>query len=130
MHTELGASNFKVRISFSRIGSGVKPGENDNYFYYLWSTMLMLMQSANKLFRILQKSIKSCRIKFNQTEERCRGNFWKNYIKKEDLYDWDYYSFQVDCVGLGPFYKSRTAVFEPEEKGRLLIIFSFFKSIS
>ena len=70
MHTELGASNFKVRISFSKIGRVVvEPGENDNYFYYLWSTMLM--QSVNKLFRILHKSIWSSRIKFNQTEVRC-----------------------------------------------------------
>ena len=127
MHTELGASNFKVRISFCRIGiSRGKPGKNDNYVYYLRSTMLM--QSANKLFRILQKSIKSCRIKFNQAEERCWGNFWEN----EHLYHRDYYSFQLrwrwsgsglNCTGPRPFNKSRMDILQPEEKGSFWLYF-------
>ena len=93
MHTELGASNFKVRISFSRIGSGVKPGENDNYFYYLWSTMLM--QSANKLFRILQKSIRSWRIKSSIKQKKDVEGISGKITLKGDFYDWKYYSFKV-----------------------------------
>ena len=132
MHTELGASNFKVRISFCRIGiSRGKPGKNDNYVYYLQSTMLM--QSANKLFRILQKSIKSCRIKFNQAEERCRGNFWEN----EHLYHRDYYSFQLrwrwsglNCTGLRPFNKSRMDIYSLKKKEVSDYIFYQFWSVT